>query len=207
MVLCHFKGSLFCVKNPRQKYVLLLIHTVFACSVCFTQGSGKTLAFAIPMIHSVLQWQAKKPPPALSNTAAPPGETGAETGSPSKAGTECDEMGMEEEALPGEAGTKAGAKTGAAVSDQVLPFWDDDAGEGPSSLIREKCIPKQDEDKEEKLDEEHTGKLQQEFDVKSDTCKSHAKRPLLGLVLTPTRELAVQVKQHIDAVAKFTGEV
>ncbi|NXR15494.1 DDX24 helicase, partial [Semnornis frantzii] len=31
------------------------------------------------------------------------------------------------------------------------------------------------------------------------------KRPLLGLVLTPTRELAVQVKHHIDAVAKFTG--
>ncbi|XP_070609478.1 ATP-dependent RNA helicase DDX24 [Erythrolamprus reginae] len=28
--------------------------------------------------------------------------------------------------------------------------------------------------------------------------------PILGLVLTPTRELAVQVKHHIDAVAKFT---
>nr|XP_020670076.1 ATP-dependent RNA helicase DDX24 isoform X1 [Pogona vitticeps]XP_020670077.1 ATP-dependent RNA helicase DDX24 isoform X1 [Pogona vitticeps]XP_020670078.1 ATP-dependent RNA helicase DDX24 isoform X1 [Pogona vitticeps]XP_020670079.1 ATP-dependent RNA helicase DDX24 isoform X1 [Pogona vitticeps]XP_020670080.1 ATP-dependent RNA helicase DDX24 isoform X1 [Pogona vitticeps]XP_020670081.1 ATP-dependent RNA helicase DDX24 isoform X2 [Pogona vitticeps] len=28
--------------------------------------------------------------------------------------------------------------------------------------------------------------------------------PLLGLVLTPTRELAVQVKHHIDAVTKFT---
>ncbi|XP_070269460.1 ATP-dependent RNA helicase DDX24-like [Myotis yumanensis] len=164
-------------------------------------GSGKTLAFAIPMIHSVLQWQVKKPTPALSNTAAPPGETGAETGSPSKAGTEsgsvCDEMGIEGEALPSE--------TGAAVSDQVLPFWDDDAGEGPSSLIREKSIPKQDEDREEKLDEEQTGTLQQEFDVKSVTCKSHPKRPLLGLVLTPTRELAVQVKQHIDAVARFTG--
>ncbi|XP_068110754.1 ATP-dependent RNA helicase DDX24 [Hyperolius riggenbachi] len=31
------------------------------------------------------------------------------------------------------------------------------------------------------------------------------KRPLLCLVVTPTRELAVQVKHHIDAVAKFTG--
>ncbi|XP_044127848.1 ATP-dependent RNA helicase DDX24 [Bufo gargarizans] len=31
------------------------------------------------------------------------------------------------------------------------------------------------------------------------------KRPLLGLVVTPTRELAVQVKHHIDAVARFTG--
>ncbi|XP_062374238.1 ATP-dependent RNA helicase DDX24 [Sardina pilchardus] len=31
------------------------------------------------------------------------------------------------------------------------------------------------------------------------------KQPLLALVLTPTRELAVQVKHHIDAVAQFTG--
>ncbi|NWH32967.1 DDX24 helicase, partial [Chloropsis hardwickii] len=37
------------------------------------------------------------------------------------------------------------------------------------------------------------------------TVDSDKKRPLLGLVLTPTRELAVQVKHHIDAVAKFTG--
>ncbi|XP_065541611.1 ATP-dependent RNA helicase DDX24 [Lathamus discolor] len=46
-----------------------------------------------------------------------------------------------------------------------------------------------------------------EFDSgdKTHTVDYHKKRPLLGLVLTPTRELAVQVKHHIDAVAKFTG--
>ncbi|NXO51550.1 DDX24 helicase, partial [Aramus guarauna] len=46
-----------------------------------------------------------------------------------------------------------------------------------------------------------------EFDCSDEThtVSSHKKRPLLGLVLTPTRELAVQVKHHIDAVAKFTG--
>ncbi|KFP93608.1 ATP-dependent RNA helicase DDX24, partial [Haliaeetus albicilla] len=46
-----------------------------------------------------------------------------------------------------------------------------------------------------------------EFDSgdKTHTVGSHKKRPLLGLVLTPTRELAVQVKHHIDAAAKFTG--
>ncbi|NWX35776.1 DDX24 helicase, partial [Notiomystis cincta] len=46
-----------------------------------------------------------------------------------------------------------------------------------------------------------------EFDSDDEThsVDSHKKRPLLGLVLTPTRELAVQVKHHIDAVAKFTG--
>ncbi|NXV16159.1 DDX24 helicase, partial [Cepphus grylle] len=46
-----------------------------------------------------------------------------------------------------------------------------------------------------------------EFDSGDEThaLGSHKKRPLLGLVLTPTRELAVQVKHHIDAVARFTG--
>ncbi|NXT34536.1 DDX24 helicase, partial [Pelecanoides urinatrix] len=46
-----------------------------------------------------------------------------------------------------------------------------------------------------------------EFDSgdETHTVSLHKKRPLLGLVLTPTRELAVQVKHHIDAVAKFTG--
>ncbi|NXM50164.1 DDX24 helicase, partial [Gymnorhina tibicen] len=42
-------------------------------------------------------------------------------------------------------------------------------------------------------------------DDETHTVDFHKKRPLLGLVLTPTRELAVQVKHHIDAVAKFTG--
>uniref|UniRef100_A0A096LZ47 ATP-dependent RNA helicase n=1 Tax=Poecilia formosa TaxID=48698 RepID=A0A096LZ47_POEFO len=42
-----------------------------------------------------------------------------------------------------------------------------------------------------------------EFDFKENVPEGR-KRPLLGLVLTPTRELAVQVKHHIDAVAKYT---
>ncbi|XP_006933137.1 ATP-dependent RNA helicase DDX24 [Felis catus] len=172
-------------------------------------GSGKTLAFAIPMIHAVLQWQVKKKPtPTLGNPGALPSEAGTEAGTES--GVLPDEIGTEGEALPSEAGVKARAppskiETGAAVSDRALPLCDDDAGEGPSSLIRERAIPKQDEGKEEKLDEEQTGGLKQELGGKTATCKAHPKRPLLGLVLTPTRELAVQVKQHIDAVAKFTG--
>ncbi|XP_012594073.2 ATP-dependent RNA helicase DDX24 [Microcebus murinus] len=183
-------------------------------------GSGKTLAFAIPMIHAVLQWQKREPAPVPGNTEAPLGETRtedrAENGSPNKAGTESgvlpDETRIESKAQPSETGTEAGmspskarAKTGGTVSDHALLFCDDDAGEGPSSLIKEKPVPEQNEDKEEKLDEEHAGKLQQESDGKSATYGTHPKCPLLGLVLTPTRELAIQVKQHIDAVARFTG--
>uniref|UniRef100_A0A1A7WJB5 ATP-dependent RNA helicase n=1 Tax=Iconisemion striatum TaxID=60296 RepID=A0A1A7WJB5_9TELE len=42
-----------------------------------------------------------------------------------------------------------------------------------------------------------------EFDFEEKAADGQS-RPLLGLVLTPTRELAVQVKHHIDAIAKFT---
>lgn len=31
------------------------------------------------------------------------------------------------------------------------------------------------------------------------------KKPLYALILTPTRELAVQVKNHLVAAAKYTG--
>ncbi|XP_019407995.1 PREDICTED: ATP-dependent RNA helicase DDX24 isoform X1 [Crocodylus porosus] len=44
-----------------------------------------------------------------------------------------------------------------------------------------------------------------DFDNGKHAVDSDKNRPLLGLVLAPTRELAVQVKHHIDAAAKFTG--
>ncbi|XP_054828291.1 ATP-dependent RNA helicase DDX24 [Eublepharis macularius] len=50
-------------------------------------------------------------------------------------------------------------------------------------------------------------KVLEDVELDLDAKKHDAKEsnPLLGLVLTPTRELAVQVKHHIDAVAKYTG--
>lgn len=56
------------------------------------------------------------------------------------------------------------------------------------------------EEKDSESDFEDTSKEEEENPAGS--C-SH---PLLGLVLTPTRELAVQVKHHIAAISKFTGE-
>lgn len=45
-----------------------------------------------------------------------------------------------------------------------------------------------------------------DFEQTAEQQRRPSGSPLLGLVLTPTRELAVQVKHHIDAAAKFTGE-
>ncbi|XP_038123313.1 ATP-dependent RNA helicase DDX24 [Cyprinodon tularosa] len=64
-----------------------------------------------------------------------------------------------------------------------------------------------DEEEEKAEDDEQLGCVRviddAEFDFKEKT-NDGQNRPLLGLILTPTRELAVQVKHHIDAVAKFT---
>ncbi|XP_044518066.1 ATP-dependent RNA helicase DDX24 [Gracilinanus agilis] len=54
-------------------------------------------------------------------------------------------------------------------------------------------------------DEEESGDIRLEFEHEKAAGHRNRSNPLLGLVLTPTRELAVQVKHHIDAVAKFTG--
>ncbi|KAM5273667.1 ATP-dependent RNA helicase DDX24 [Ctenodactylus gundi] len=176
-------------------------------------GSGKTLAFAIPMIHAVLQWQKGKASPVPSSPDVPPegsrAENGAETGSPNKAGTETgvlpEEAGMESIALPSETGGQATAKPVVSISDQAQLLGDDDAGEGPSFLTRENPDRRQNDDEKEMFNEEQTDKLKQELNDKITTFKARPGSPLLGLVLTPTRELAIQVKQHIDAVAKFTG--
>ncbi|XP_020855949.1 ATP-dependent RNA helicase DDX24 isoform X2 [Phascolarctos cinereus] len=63
-------------------------------------------------------------------------------------------------------------------------------------------------EREEEKDEDpshNPSDIKLEFDEEKPAGHRNRSNPLLGLVLTPTRELAVQVKHHIDAVAKFTG--
>lgn len=44
--------------------------------------------------------------------------------------------------------------------------------------------------------------------VKAYRLKSEeVRKPLYALILTPTRELAMQVKNHLTKVAKYTGKV
>ncbi|XP_050509203.1 ATP-dependent RNA helicase ddx24 [Diabrotica virgifera virgifera] len=69
---------------------------------------------------------------------------------------------------------------------------------------------------DEKEDESNSDESDFEDDIKEDTgcvklindvsMKETSKlKPLFALVLTPTRELAIQVKNHLVAVAKYTG--
>ncbi|XP_067894843.1 ATP-dependent RNA helicase DDX24 [Heterodontus francisci] len=80
-----------------------------------------------------------------------------------------------------------------AVSDHVL--------ENASEHLEEH---KEVNDNEENPAAHNQGCVNVHFDFEIGAA-SNIENPLLGLVLTPTRELAVQVKHHIDAVAKFTG--
>ncbi|XP_075049181.1 ATP-dependent RNA helicase DDX24 [Mixophyes fleayi] len=149
-------------------------------------GSGKTLAFAIPMIHSILEWRKAQ-------------ESGVEEEEEDKG--EKEKLEEEEEADPDmEENTSQNHNDEEAEASDVEENTDQDPD---------------DEEDEDSADEgsSSTGcvKVVEAVDINfnsappSNAPQWDRKRPLLGLVVTPTRELAVQVKHHIDAVAKFTG--
>lgn len=145
-------------------------------------GSGKTLAFGIPMIHAILEWRNSSEKDVDDNTEAT---------------TQVESLYLPES-------TKSGESSIEEVGDMEAEEEEGDADENDS----------EDENVEEQDDNERLGCVQvidnAEFDF-DPTTEAEEKpdgsrgQPLLGLVLTPTRELAVQVKHHIDAVAKFTG--
>lgn len=130
----------------------------------FFLGSGKTLAFAIPMIHSVLQWQKS------SNSTTRNDSVSKESHQ------HHDEPRWEDE----------------DEAEKLTHQQAEDSGDEDDASFTTGCVKVLENVEFDCDDETHTG-------------DSNKKRPLLGLVLTPTRELAVQVKHHIDAVAKFTG--
>ncbi|KAM3920062.1 ATP-dependent RNA helicase DDX24 [Leptodactylus fuscus] len=143
-------------------------------------GSGKTLAFAIPMIHSILEWRKSQKQGATEEEE------------------ECrdEKMDMAEDRHEDE--EKEDEETDMAED------TDKDVKDGDEA---------EDDDEEEEDDYSTIGcvKVVKDVDVNFNSAPTKTvpqcdtKRPLLGLVVTPTRELAVQVKHHIDAVAQFTG--
>lgn len=141
-------------------------------------GSGKTLAFGIPIIHTILEW---KHSPEKPNDDAEPVTKVESLYLPSV--DEYTKSAEEDQ----EEGVEASKENDEDAEDQ---------NQGDS-----------DEDEHSDVEDEQLGCVRViknadfDFDEKPAGAQS---RPLLGLVLTPTRELAVQVKHHIDAVAKFT---
>ncbi|KAA0710814.1 ATP-dependent RNA helicase DDX24 [Triplophysa tibetana] len=141
-------------------------------------GSGKTLSFAIPMIHMILEWRK-------GSNQQQSAETRVESinlpsiGMHTDSGSGADDDDDEDDNAP----VKDDVCDDAPVKDDVC----DDA-------------PVKDDD----VDEDDDAPVKDDEGVTAGAPEAH-ERPLLGLILTPTRELAVQVKHHIDAVAQFTG--
>lgn len=140
-------------------------------------GSGKTLAFAIPMIHHILEWREHPDSAAKSDT------------------TEIDSLYLPHEATESDKDNEPAAeRADVRERDGDLNTDDEeDEEDGGANDIKLGCV---------QVGEKAPFDPAPPEEAPSEGSQN---RPLLGLVLTPTRELAVQVKHHIDAVAKFTN--
>ncbi|KAM7403026.1 hypothetical protein PAMA_003788 [Pampus argenteus] len=170
-------------------------------------GSGKTLAFGIPMIHTILEWKKGSESPAGDNQE-PAVDEPAKAGSTVESTSEQHEDGnVEEEEAEEEDAEEEDAEEQEAGEEEA----------GEQEAEEEEAEEEgAEEDEAESSEGEHSKRLgcvqvieNAEFDFTTaaegeEQAAGVRSQPLLGLVLTPTRELAVQVKHHIDAVAKFT---
>lgn len=197
-------------------------------------GSGKTLSFGIPMIHHILEWKkGVDEKEGATDGQTEPGtqveslylatveesvetetsiykDTSNEVTEPApKTSAESKEACTDETTEQEEQGSEDVAEEDNAADNKEI------IEEGDEKTIEEEDDEEIYQENEDESDSEKIGCVKvienMEFDFdntaeEDDTLKASEKQPLLGLVLCPTRELAVQVKHHIDAVAKFTGE-
>ena len=174
--------------------MLLLCPVTLLCHVYISEankspvvlGSGKTLAFGIPVIHTILEWKSSSTKSVDDDNTEVP--------------TQVLSLYLPES-------TKSGESTAEQDEmDRMIAEGEEDEG------IEEQDQSDEDEHASGELnDNERLGCVKvienAEFDFDQIAEAEETKtQPLLGLVLTPTRELAVQVKHHIDAISKFTGE-
>ncbi|KAM9466622.1 ATP-dependent RNA helicase DDX24 isoform 1-T2 [Clarias gariepinus] len=175
-------------------------------------GSGKTLSFGIPMIHHILHWKgtiddknAEKSASAAKvksiylpsvNASEDESETDLSTEKSSKS------KGQQSNKNGGDLTNKASTSTEKASSAQNDNT--DDERENPTEDDDNSVDSGNEDEKTLSAGGDEEGAIQS-TSLNTKQVDNYGKQPLLGLVLTPTRELAVQVKHHIDAVAQFTG--
>lgn len=158
-------------------------------------GSGKTLSFGIPMIHTILEW---KKTIHCKNSDADGTDAGTEP-EMNKTGEQTEDTADNSDGAPEDKKTEDEEGIALEAGNDLVGQSEEDDDAGGS--VDNQSGPDGDGSPEE---EEN---LLQPLDIETTVGETEAneKQPLLGLVLTPTRELAVQVKHHIDAVAQFTG--
>lgn len=147
------------------------------------------MAFGIPMIHAILEWKNGSEKPVDDNTELTTKVESLYLPAVDESTREDKEDTMEAEGDEGE-----------SITEQDQGDTDEHDSNDEHDDVEEK-------DEDERLGCVHVIKNAEfDFDPAAEEEPAGGRsQPLLGLVLTPTRELAVQVKHHIDAVAKFTG--
>ncbi|KAJ4939725.1 hypothetical protein JOQ06_029163 [Pogonophryne albipinna] len=154
-------------------------------------GSGKTLAFGIPMIHAILQWKSGSEKP-VDDSPKPT------TNVKSLYLPDVEESTMEEDK---EDDMEVEGEEGESITEEDQGDADEHNSEYEQEDIEETdgdnrigCV---------QVIENATFGFEHTVEEKEEAAAGR-RQPLLGLVLTPTRELAVQVKHHFDAITKFT---
>lgn len=143
------------------------------------------------MIHTILEWRKSSEKPMDENSE----EAAQEESLHSPAcDTNTEEQNQEEEeeeeVLEGEDTESKNSPEKDPGDTNEHDSDDESECEGGQDDVKLRCV-----------------EVTEQSDTTEENTSSQLNQPLLGLVLTPTRELAVQVKHHIDAVAKFTGEL
>lgn len=184
------------------------------------------MSFGIPMIHNVLEWKKtvdsknEGAEDSVSNVQSiylPSVRNMEDDAEEDRSTKKSTGSGKAERQQPnktdGDLTDKAATSTGKASS--VQSDNTDHKPEEEYSAEYDGSVTGQGEDDESGSFESQEDDARVPCDEEGATCsmsfntkqenKDNGKQPLLGLVLTPTRELAVQVKHHIDAVAQFTG--
>ncbi|KAJ8399175.1 hypothetical protein AAFF_G00415540 [Aldrovandia affinis] len=171
-------------------------------------GSGKTLSFGIPMIHSILEWRRAQE---MQEEGVPTSQDVPEAHIRS---LYLPDLEQPDEAVETSTGD-------IEQEEEVQPEEDEEEAEKDAEDEKEVDQNEaeelqEDEEKDTEEDDDTVSQKLQcvkviedvefDFDALGLTKEQpNPKQPLLGLVLTPTRELAVQVKHHIDAAAQFAG--
>ena len=137
------------------------------------------------MIHTILEWKKSAPEKDDDSQTESPVVLEAETGDDARSVTE-EEPNMEAMEDDDDDDDLAGQD----LEDVEGDFTEDENDDG-TKMGCVKVIDNVEFDFE---------------DTAEDIPSGRPFHPLLGLVIAPTRELAVQVKHHIDAVAQFTGK-
>ncbi len=140
-------------------------------------GSGKTLAFGIPLLAGILSDIEREKDNGESDDEENGDGDEEQEETPSRGEPDIEESSEEEEDMSDEEAESGCVKV---INDIVFDFEED-----PNEFIAPPL---------EILDE-----------IRQDAKLNKSGGKLRGLVLAPTRELAIQVKDHIEAAARHTG--